>query len=261
MRLTCSIATDGLVRVFPTTSAPDLSMATHVFPDVERITHQGSVSSFPLALRFSSDYERHIEVLEVSWLDLIYGFVRFAHGAVHALSGRLVLDAALLAHTDGGILVVGNGKSRWAAEWATSGRTVIADDTVIVELGAGGVPLGMGNPSPIAQSRVGVSAPLDSIGLSVLPVTRLLLVDGTYGQPALLPKPDPVHAWSSILKASLGRCLNTRAFPATFSSFYPGDREAAMIAAQSARGLLGLPCSHALGQISVQQLATFLDER
>ncbi|WP_175611256.1 hypothetical protein [Mycobacterium sp. SP-6446] len=235
-----SIEVEGVVNT------PSSDLILPLLPDVTRITNNGQKTLLDSRWGFGRTRSAALPLRATpTWHEVLYGALRYWHGAAHALNGRVVLDAALLVQGGCGLIVAGSGKSHFAAACAQI-ATVVSDDTVIVEHRGNGL-VGTGWCRRAIRSRTGLSFDSPKWGVSSAPISAIAFVDGAYGPPQLdsVSETD-AHSW--LLQASIQKILNTRSRPASFAQAFIGSPQAARAVADRVEGWR-IPAIRALGSV------------
>lgn len=233
-------------HVSGTEDPPPSGLASKLFPD---LTSQGSAIpnrfTFGCVWGFTPCPSEEFR-LEPGWTweEFLYGALRFWHAEAHCRSGRVVVDAACVADVDVGVLVVGSGKSFWAAEFAAV-ASVVSEDTVILTRQGAAVTAWGRRPDRIS-SRAGTILEIGNAGeFAGARITHVVHVEGSYGGGCVQWAP-PSDKQSWLLQSAVGRILNTRSKPASLVRYYSGSlRSAAVIA--TAMTTWDVPCLHVVG--------------
>lgn len=249
MTLQLQLTTEGTsIQVEGVADVPSSDLILPLLPDVSHIANDAKRTL--LGSRWDFGCRRCVEVplrATPTWPEVLYGALRYWHAASHALSGRVVLDAALLVQGGCGLLVAGSGKSHFAAACAQI-ASVVSDDTVIVEHVGDGIGLvGTGWCRRTIHSRTGLLFDPPTWGASSAAISAVAFVDGAYGQPQL-DSVSSSDARSWILQASVGKILNTRSRPTSFAEAFIGSPQAAREVADRVEAWR-LPAIQALGSV------------
>ena len=186
-----------------------------------------------------------------TWNELLYGFVRFVHAEAHCLHDRLVMDAATVVCGGRAVLVIGSGKSHWAASLHGAGWSVASDDTSLI-IADRGVVTAFGRPPEFVRSRTGASCRQSpGLPLRAARLRAVVHVQGGYGVASVRPAGE-TDAWSWLLAASVGRLANARAWPRSLKEMYVCDPRRLRAVARLARKLCHLPLYDARGRVPVE---------
>jgi hypothetical protein len=236
-----------------------LELVRHLMPDIHAVTLETAETVLLHGnWSFAPGQRWRLELTDdCSWPELIYGALRFIHGQIHCLDDRLVLDAACVTFSGHGLLLVGSGKSHWAANLGNFGAEVVSDDTTILTFGFGET-LAWGRPSSVISSRTGaVFVAPQPTSLRNTKVTRIVHVEGGY-RLGVIQEPNQTDSFSWLLQAGMGRILNTRAWPTGLADMYVGDFVGAHKAASLVQGMSTIPMLSAVGDVAPISLLSHL---
>ncbi|MBM7510226.1 hypothetical protein JOE61_004040 [Nocardioides salarius] len=241
-------ATSNLIEVIGVSEAPPPELLMPLFPDLTDIRFRGDKATLEGRWTFGRSEVRAINVRAIpTWSELTYGALRFWHGESHAIQGRVVVDAAMLVSDGLGLLVIGSGKSHFAARCAKV-ASVITDDTVVVDPAMNKPWLvGTGWRRRHIRSRTGQSLLLPPEGPADAQISAIAFVEGSYGRPSIQDVSE-VDARSWLLQASLAKVLNTRSKPPSFCQAFIGSSAAAQLVADQVSDWR-LPSFRALGNV------------
>lgn len=231
---------------------PPENLIMPLLPDIFSLRSQQGCTTLESCLPLGP-LER--EILEIrstpSWPEMAYGALRYWHAALHAVEGRVVLDAALVEKDGLGLLIIGSGKSFFATRCADM-ASIISDDTVIIEKSFDKSQLvATGWCRPVIRSRAGCVGRPSAQGMSTAIVSAVAFVDGAYTSPSIGAVSD-VDARARLLQASIGKVLNSRSKPPSFKETYIGSTSAAKLVADRVTGWC-LPSYQAVGAVSLKE--------
>jgi hypothetical protein len=237
-----------------------LEVVRHLMPDIHTMTVETAHTVlFQGRWGFAPGKRWSLELNDYcSWPDLIYGVVRYIHAESHCIDHRIVLDAACVTLGGHGLLLLGSGKSHWAATLGKFGAEVVADDTTILTF-AHDETVAWGRPASVISSRTGAVfvTPHPTVMRST-EVTHIVHVQGGYRH-GIVQEPDQTDSFSWLLQAGLARILNTRAWPRGLAEMYMGDFVGAHKAAVLIQGMKSLPVLSAIGDVSPMALLGHLE--
>lgn len=163
-------------------------------------------------------WDAHIAVNDIG--SLLYGFLAPAVSASITKGGWFHLDAAAVSIEQDAVLLTGRGKSTTAWGLARRGVSLIAEDTVLLDI-EGGIPVAHGAPSAInvdARTARSGCAEIDERGrtranivtqwVAAAPVASIIYLDPTPGKATLIQASNvDARSWvvSLVADRAVGR--------------------------------------------------------